>query len=319
MPWREELCARLTPALGALLRGLDAREAARLQEIRVRRGRAVELVIAGASRQAALVVDDAQMERLVAALSGHSLYAYERQMAQGFIPLPGGHRAGVCGRAVMENGRVARMTDVSSVMLRVARAVPGASRDVRAYLLRPGGQAGRTLLMGPPGCGKTTVLRDAALWLSDACALHVAVADEREELFARMESGSGQRLDVLGGADKAQAMPLLVRAMAPQVIVTDEIGREEDAFALMEAARCGVGLLASVHAQGMEDVRRRPVLRRLFEAGCFDRYLLLGYSGALCAAWDADGHVLSKGEEHGQLGCGGDGDDRRERDGLSDR
>ena len=87
----------------------------------------------------------------------------------------------------------------------------------------------------------------------------------------------------------------------------------------MEAARCGVGLLASAHADGKQDVLRRPMLRRLFDSGCFERYVLLGGRGTLRAAWDEAGNEIGEAGTHGQLGCGGDGDDRRERDGLSDR
>ena len=314
MPWRKGLRARLTPELAALLDSLSARDAAQTEEIRVRRERPVELVIAGHPREISLRVDAARMDALIAALTGHSVYAYERQMAQGYIPLPDGHRAGVCGRAVMEQGRVVRMTEISSVVLRIARAVPGASRDVRGFLLRASGQAARTLLLGPPGCGKTTVLRDAAIWLSDICGLHVAVADEREELFSRAMDACGRRIDVLGGAPKAQAMLMLVRTMAPQVILTDEIGREEDALALMEAARCGAGLLASAHAEGMQDVLRRPMLRSLYDAGCFDRYVLLGPYGACVDVWNENG--AREVRRHGELGRGDDGDDRGERDGL---
>ena len=124
MPWRKGLCARLTPELAALLGALSACDAAQTEELRVRRDQPVELVIAGVPRETALSLDGEGMQALLCALTGHSAYAYERQMAQGYIPLPDGHRAGVCGRAVTEQGRIVRMTEITDVAIRIARAVP---------------------------------------------------------------------------------------------------------------------------------------------------------------------------------------------------
>lgn len=309
MPFRKQLCALLPPPLAAAILALSAREAAQLQEIRIYAGRAAELVFSEEWRTTDCRVDEAQMDGLLASLCGQALYRCEGQMAEGYIPLAGGHRAGVCGRMTQEGGAW-RMSGVTSVCIRISRDVPGASLAVRPYLMEPGG--GHVLLLGPPGCGKTTVLRDAALWLAEDRGLRVAVADEREELFGARQ---GLRLHVLGGTDKARAIAMLLRSMAPQVIVTDEIGRPEDALALRDAARCGVGVLASAHAQDMEDAKRRPALRGLMQARAFERYILLGRRGSVRGVYDGAGKAMG-GDEHGQLGYGRDGDDRHQRNRL---
>lgn len=311
MSFREQLCPRLPPPLAAAVSALHAQEAAQLEEIRIYADRTAELVFADACRTTDVCISAAQMDNLLAALCGYALYSCERQLAEGYIPLAGGHRAGVCGRMTQENG-VWRMSGVSSVCIRVSRDVPGASGAVRPHLTHPGAGARRTLLLGPPGCGKTTVLRDAALWLAEQKGLRVAVADEREELFGGRQ---GLRLHVIGGADKARAFGMLLRSIAPQVIVTDEIGRSEDADALLDAVRCGVGVLASAHADGMEDALRRPVLRRLLQEQAFDRYILLGWHGSVRGVYDESGKGM-EGEKHGQLGCGRDDDDCHQRDRL---
>ncbi|MBQ7885686.1 MAG: Flp pilus assembly complex ATPase component TadA [Clostridia bacterium] len=302
------LVQRLPQALGAALCALSCEDAQKLEEIRVYAGAEPELVIDGTVRRIPACVE---MSGLLASLSAQALYSCERQMAEGYIPLPGGHRAGVCGRMTRQMDGTLRMTDVSSVCIRIARPVPDASLPVRRFLLDEMGCARRVLVLGAPGSGKTTLLRDAALWLSQQ-GLHVAVADEREELFA----GAQGRLNVLCGMDKALAFSMLLRAMAPQVIVSDELGGSADVQAVLDAVRCGVGLLVSAHAGSMEEAARRPVIRQMMEQEAFDWHILLGRRAQVTGVYDRMGH---RWEENnlGQLGCGRDGDDRRQRGRIS--
>ncbi len=274
------LRARLPAALAHALCALSREDRQNLEEIRLYAGAQAELVIAGMIRKLPVRAD---MEMLLAALSDQALYSCERQMAQGYIPLPGGHRAGVCGRMAALPDGTWRMTDVSAVCIRIARRIENASLPIRPLLLDEAGVCRRVLVLGAPGSGKTTLLRDAALWLA-ARGLHVACADEREELFAARETHG--RISVLSGMDKAQAFTLLLRAMAPQVIVCDEIGGDADVRAIADVVRCGVGLLASVHAISMEEASRRPALRRMMEDGAFDGYVLLGRRARIKAIYD---------------------------------
>ena len=305
--WKQ-LLGRLPWSLRAAVCALSDEERQNLEEIRVYRDAKPEFVIAGAIRQ---ISADENMQELLACLSGQALYSCERQMAVGFIPLEGGHRAGVCGAMTREMDGTWRMTDVTSVCIRIGRRIQDVSLPLRPFLLNEAGCAKRVLVLGAPGSGKTTVLRDAALWLS-AQGLHVAVADEREELF----SGWHGRLNVLSGMDKASAFSMLLRSMAPQVIVSDEIGGGIDVQAVLDAVRCGVGLLVSAHAGSMQEAAHRPAIRQMMKEEAFDWYMLLGRRGRVIGIYDHRGNRWEE-EGLGQLGCGCDGDDRRERGGIS--
>ena len=308
---RQKLAARMTPKAARLLLDLPLLRVRRLEEMRFYAGQNACFIFDGRSETQHAFFSRQDVDELVTALCGYSRYAYETQLAQGFIPLEGGCRAGVCGRVTRDNDGAARLSSPTSVCIRMAREISGASEAVVPFLMEER-RVCRVLLLGPPGCGKTTVLRDAAKRLAGD-GIRVSVCDEREELFPEDAAQAG--LDVMRGIDKPTAIQMLLRAMSPQAIFCDEIGDMRDVRALLDAARCGVGLAASAHAGVFDDVLHRPVLRALYEAGAFERYLLLGRHGKLAAAYDAEGKPISGGGvEHEKRR--NDGHDFAQRDRL---
>ena len=307
----EALCLRLPETINRRLRILNRWELQALEEIRIYACANVEFVIAGKAKEISVRVG---MDELLAALSAQALYRCEREMSMGYIPLPGGHRAGICGRMVCEANGTWRMTQVSSVCIRIGRHVPDASLAIRPYLVDEQGHAQRVLVLGAPGSGKTTILRDAALWLSKN-GLRVAVADEREELFGMQNCCEGIKLDALSGVDKARALPMLIRTMAPQMMITDEIGSDEDTQAIKDAIRCGVGLLVSAHASSLNDALERPALRELFTQHAFDWYVVLGGRAQVSGVY-RNTETGQEGIDLGQLGHSCNGDDCHQCSGI---
>ena len=226
-----------------------------LIELRLRPGRPVQLVRMNSEELRGGSLSASQVQAAAQGLAGHSLYAREEELREGFFTIEGGCRVGVCGRMTAEYGERMRLTHVGSVCVRIAREVKGAADPVMKELYEEEGPVS-ALIVSPPGLGKTTMLRDIARQLSDGTngrrGLRVGMADERGEL-AGCAAGVptldvGLRTDVMDGCPKRMGMGLLVRAMSPEVIVTDELGHAQDAAAVKEAMRCGVKVIASVHA-----------------------------------------------------------------------
>ena len=248
-----------------------------LTEIRLRAGRPVQMVWKDGEALCGAPLGPERLRAIVAALMDYSYYAREGELNQGFFTMNDGSRVGVCGR-IARNGEDWRLTEIGSICVRISRSVPGCADDLMAAV---DGNRGlqSTLILSRPGMGKTTLLRDIARQLSEA-GRRVSLADERHELAAcRMGVPTldvGPRTDVLDGCPRSLAIAMLIRAMAPDVIVTDEIGGEGDAKALADAARCGVAVAASAHAESVEAALARPPLRAAIHDGAFHNIVLLG-------------------------------------------
>ena len=279
------------------LLGMDAPDdLGAIREIRLRAGRPPAVTDERGERLLGAPRTAVEIEAAADALTRHSLYAREEELEGGYLALEGGCRAGVCGR--WADGRVRGIT---SICIRLARAVTGCADGCMPYLYARGRPVS-ALTLSPPGLGKTTLLCDMARQFSNGtrwgAGVNVAVADERRELGGSGAFDLGARTDVLEGCGKAEALSMLVRTMRPDVIVTDELGREGDALAVREAIRCGAAVIASAHADSLGAAFGRRVLKALLEERLFERIILLaGGVGRVQAIYDGGGQPLFEAKE----------------------
>lgn len=291
----------LAPPVRETLELLPAEIWKQVEEIRLREERPLMLVLAqgdvfvGPGGTTVSVPDEAyqvtgeDMRKTLQMMSNCSIYSLEEELRQGFITLRGGHRVGLTGKAVLERGRIRTLKYIAGINLRLARELLGVADKVMPYVINQKERVPyHTLIVSPPQGGKTTLLRDMIRQLSwgiphlGVRGMKVGVVDERSEIggsYAGVpQKDLGPRTDVLDGCPKVEGMMMLIRAMSPQVIATDELGREEDVFALEEALHAGVKLLTTVHGYSVESLRRRPIMSRILDRGIFERIVVLGFS-----------------------------------------
>ena len=246
---------------------MGQKEQDNLQEIRLRINAPPELITSEGTRWLARTISRDDLSQCVNNASRYSPWN-AATIAQGYITAPGGHRIGLCGEAVCRNGLMTGIRDVTSLCIRVARDFQGAAKLAANY-------SGSILILGAPGWGKTTLLRDLIRQLSDK-GEHVAVVDERGELFPKdSDFPQGKCTDVLTGCGKAEGIEAALRTMGPSCIAVYEITAKADCESLIRAGWCGVRLLATAHAGSLWEFRSRQVYRPLAESGLFSTALVM--------------------------------------------
>ena len=236
-----------------------------LQELRLRLDQPPQLILKDRSLWLTRPVSREDLRFTVNTASKYSPWAVQT-IARGYITAPGGHRIGLCGEAVIQNAAMTGIRTVRSLCIRVTRDFPGIAKNF-------GSISGSFLIIGPPGSGKTTFLRDLLRQFS--LSQTVAVVDERCELFPDGQFSGWKGLDVMSGCPKAQAVDALLRTMGPDTLAMDEITAREDCDALVQAGWCGVRLVATAHAESISDLRNRPLYKPLMSANLFRHILVL--------------------------------------------
>ena len=217
----------------------------------------------------------------VISMCAYSVHSHQHELSQGYISLKGGHRAGICGTASSDNGKVTAVRDITSINIRIAREIHSAAASLTNTAFAKG--LCGTLIVGAPSSGKTTILRDLARRMSSGeatgCYIKTAVVDERGELGAVFEgipqNNLGICCDILSGYPKGFGILTAVRTLSPDVIICDEIGGKEETVSILDGIGCGVKIIAAAHAGSLRELLSRRHIHRLLEAGAFEKIVML--------------------------------------------
>ena len=281
---------------------IEKEQPEKVQEIRMRVGKPIIFVADNTESVTRKIVERDEFTKVLDYFCKYSLYAFENEIRQGFITIEGGHRVGISGQVLMEQGEIKNFKNITSMNIRIAHEMLNCADAIVPYITSDN-QILNTLIVSPPRCGKTTLLRDLIRQVSNGNHLMkgctVGVVDERSELGGSYQGIPQNELgiltDVLDACPKSKGMMMLIRSMAPKVIAVDEIGGAEDIHAIRHVMNCGCKILATVHSGSMEELRRKPLFEELIKEKCFDRYVVLGSKkriGEIQGIYDSRGSVL---------------------------
>ena len=297
--------SEITKVLGRNIRNVIVENQitiSKLQEIRLRIGKPIVIVYNNKERILRKIVEKEDLMETLEYISKYSLYAFENEIKQGFITIGGGHRVGMTGQVLVENGEIKNIRHVSSMNVRISHEILNCADIIFPYITQKN-MICNTLIVSPPRCGKTTLLRDLIRQISDGNqwvrGSTVGVVDERSELGGSYlgvpQNQLGLRTDVLDCCPKSEGMLLLVRSMAPQVIAVDEIGSAEDIHALEYAMHCGCRMITTVHGASMDEIREKPLFGNIIKTHQFQRYVVLENRhriGQIKGVYDERGNLL---------------------------
>lgn len=296
---RESLLKIMPQHLRAMLTLVPSEQWNSLQEIRLRIGKPLILIsnreeyglcTSGLCKlEASYLVGEQDVQGILKFISGFSMYALEEDIRQGYITIEGGHRVGLVGKAVLENKGIKTLKHISAINIRISHEVIGCSKKVLPYLLGRE-RVYHTLIVSPPKCGKTTLLRDLVRSFSYGYSGYgpytVGVVDERSEIagcyMGVPQNDIGPRTDVLDSCPKVDGMRMLLRAMAPDIIVVDEIGSQEDLHAIEDVLGAGVSIVCTTHGKDLVDCYKKPGVRKMIEQRMIERVVILSHRQGPC-------------------------------------
>ncbi|BDR64582.1 stage III sporulation protein AA [Clostridium tetani] len=263
---------------------LNALNFKNLQEIRIRSQKPIIVKDGACEIVTDYIATLEEVGSIVKRMSSYSIYAYDDEIKQGYITINGGHRVGICGKCVVEGEKVKTIKYPASLNIRICREVAGCSDKILPYILKSS-MVENTIIISPPNCGKTTLLRDIAKKLSngisklDLKGMKVCVIDERSEIASCVNGvpqlNLGLRTDVLDSCPKSQGIMMAIRSMSPDVIVCDEIGSTEDIESIIKAMNSGVKLITTVHGYDVKDIYEREVFKGAIENKVFQKAIVL--------------------------------------------